>query len=199
MKDFNIKAPIVIMRSGNKTTAYDPNTNKKAIARCHPDDKYDAYLGAKIALDRLFGREPVKPEPNVTFRVLAIKGDLLGLFSKGNVYEFIDGVTKWDSGNMSCKYNSFDQFMRANSVFKDKLVELKPGDDPAEVLRDHERYNGKVVFTRDIASFTGGKIYEIVNGKVVDNDGDLLPSCIVLKNFDDVDRYFLGGVIEIKE
>lgn len=125
--------PIQINRSGNKTIAYDPNTDKKAIARCHPDDTYDEYLGAKIALDRLFGREPF-PEP---------------------------------------------------------VEEDKP-----------EYYNGKVVLTNRVfkdIGFTKGKIYEIVDGKIVSDLGETYPTVNNLKNFKDVSNYFMGDVIEIKE
>lgn len=193
MKDFKITFPISIWRSGNKTIAYDPNTDKKAISRCHPDDTYDAYLGAKIALDRLFGREPFEEPPsNVTFRVLAIENDHIGdpLFIKGEVYEFIDGFTKWKNGFESCNYESYDDFIEHNISWENKFVELKPGDDPAEVLREYERYNGKFVALRNGYDFTKGKIYEVKDGYFINDACDKYPMSRPLRDLDDLTHYF---------
>lgn len=54
---------IVITTDGKTTTAtkYDGKTVvKTAVAKCSPDDKFDFLTGAKIAFDRLIGREPVE-------------------------------------------------------------------------------------------------------------------------------------------
>lgn len=117
--------PIVIYRDGNKTVAFDKSNGKKAIARCHPDDKYDMYEGARIALDRLSGREPFEP---------------------------VQGL-----------------------------------------------YNGKVVFTQPADGFTKGRIYEIVDGKIVNDMNNMYPVIAHFEKFEDVEYYFLGGVIEIEE
>ena len=42
---------IVIDADGNKVIAYCGD--KKGVARCHPDDAFDFYIGAKLALERL--------------------------------------------------------------------------------------------------------------------------------------------------
>ena len=42
---------VVIYVDGNKVIA--SRGNKKGVARCHPDDEFDFYTGAKIALERL--------------------------------------------------------------------------------------------------------------------------------------------------
>lgn len=67
---------ILITFHGNTThatllTGYDHDTRtKSAWAKCNPDDEYDAYTGAKLALDRLFGKEApgnhLRPEPKKT-------------------------------------------------------------------------------------------------------------------------------------
>jgi hypothetical protein len=38
---------------GNKVIAVNLETGKNGIARCHPDDAFDFYIGAKLALERL--------------------------------------------------------------------------------------------------------------------------------------------------
>lgn len=67
---------ILITFHGNTThatllTGYDHDTRtKSAWAKCSPADEYDAYTGAKLALDRLFGKEApgnhLRPEPKKT-------------------------------------------------------------------------------------------------------------------------------------
>ena len=46
---------IVIERHGNKVVA--KNGTKVGVAKCAPDDDFDMYEGARIALARLFGKE----------------------------------------------------------------------------------------------------------------------------------------------
>lgn len=38
---------------GNKVIAVNLETGKQGTARCHPDDDFDFFVGAKIALERL--------------------------------------------------------------------------------------------------------------------------------------------------
>lgn len=52
-----IKETIVIYRDGNKVTALDKSTGKKAIARC-----IDFHIGAKLAFSRLMGKPEEKPQ-----------------------------------------------------------------------------------------------------------------------------------------
>jgi hypothetical protein len=42
---------VTIVANENKVTAYCDG--KKGVARCHPDDAFDFYAGAKLALERL--------------------------------------------------------------------------------------------------------------------------------------------------
>ena len=44
---------------GNKVIAVNLETGKEGIARCHPDDTFDFFVGAKLALERL--EEAEKP------------------------------------------------------------------------------------------------------------------------------------------
>jgi len=44
-------------------TGYDHDTRTKSTwAKCNPSDKYDPYEGARIALARLYGRDPFPAE-----------------------------------------------------------------------------------------------------------------------------------------
>lgn len=66
-----IKETIVICRDGNKVTAFDKSTEKKAIARCNPADEFDFHIGAKLAFSRLMG----EPEENQQDELKIVKCD----------------------------------------------------------------------------------------------------------------------------
>lgn len=46
---------ISIIREGRAIIAEDVFTGEKAVAKCHPDDKFDPRIGACIAFNRLVG------------------------------------------------------------------------------------------------------------------------------------------------
>jgi len=121
---------IVIYRKGNKVIALDKSTGKKAVAKCSPDDEFNFKTGAKLAFERL--------TRNVTFRLLCIKDDKFLGSCKGKIYEFVDGVTTWDDGGSSNEYKSFDDFKARNVMVHTYFVELKEGDDPAEILKKYD-------------------------------------------------------------
>lgn len=49
------KKTVVIKIDGNTITAY--SGKDRGMAKCSPDDEFDAYTGCRLALDRLFGKE----------------------------------------------------------------------------------------------------------------------------------------------
>lgn len=184
--------PIVIYADGRQIVALDKNTGKKGVANCHPDDKFNAYIGAKIALDRL-----VNPKPD-NFKVLAVKNSMI-CARKGNVYEFVNGVTTWSNGATSGYYESFEDFIKQNPSYAKCFVLLKDGDDPKKILEKHSFYNGRIVFTEQLPDLTKGKIYEIKDGKLTNDRGHVFPIfCRKFKTFDNVSEFFGGKVIEIR-
>lgn len=48
-----------IYKDKNRVIAVNLETGKEGVARCHPDDAFDFYTGAKLALERL--EESEKP------------------------------------------------------------------------------------------------------------------------------------------
>ena len=44
---------VIIDADGSEVIAVDLETGKRGVARCHPDDAFDFYIGAKLALERL--------------------------------------------------------------------------------------------------------------------------------------------------
>ena len=59
IKKPNDNDSIRILINGNQVIAIHMETGKKGVARCHPDDDFDFFVGAKIALERL--EEAEKP------------------------------------------------------------------------------------------------------------------------------------------
>lgn len=62
-KKYPIPATIVIRLNGDETTAtilgdeFLTGRITRTIAKRNPKDEYDAYIGARVALDRLFGKD----------------------------------------------------------------------------------------------------------------------------------------------
>lgn len=92
----------IIYVDGNKVVAYCGD--KEGVARCHPDDDFDFYVGAKLALERL--EEAEKP---------------YGWLKRGVVY-YIPSVTpatlyeshKYDTDRWD------ERFMKRGIVFRTK-------------------------------------------------------------------------------
>ena len=62
-KKYPIPATIVIRLNGDETTAtivgdeFKTSRITRSIAKRNPKDEYDAYIGARVALDRLFDKD----------------------------------------------------------------------------------------------------------------------------------------------
>lgn len=100
-KQYPIPATIVIRLNGDETTATlmgDEFRTRitRSLAKRNPKDEYDAYIGARVALDRLFGKdffeghqeddepkkakEEPKPRWKIGDKVVAVNAPILGAF-----------------------------------------------------------------------------------------------------------------------
>lgn len=61
----SINETIVIYRKENQVIALDKVSGSKAIARCHPDDEFDFYIGAKLAFERLMDVSKKEPKKEI--------------------------------------------------------------------------------------------------------------------------------------
>ena len=86
---------IVIYRDGDKVIALDKRTNKKATTRCHPDDTFDFEVGAKIAFERLLGKE----EPKLYNGKFVVIDKRAASYTNGKIYEVKDGRWICNNGN----------------------------------------------------------------------------------------------------
>jgi hypothetical protein len=75
---------IVIYRDGDNAIACNTFTDKKAVARCNPENTFDFETGARIAFERLFEKEAF-----LNTKIVFGNGDWC--FKPGRVYEIIEG------------------------------------------------------------------------------------------------------------
>lgn len=99
----------VVITTDGKTTLARLYEGKKVIdhaeAKCHPEDKFDFTIGAKLAFERLMdrGAKKEKPTPKVpkgyNGKVVCIESDLELAWTVGKIYEVVDGVITDNKGN----------------------------------------------------------------------------------------------------
>lgn len=163
---------IVITADGMKTIArlYEGEALiKTATAKCSPDDTFDFALGSNIAFIRLFVEgetKAAKPRIEVgkyyryvdEIRPFAGIIKIIGKEGREYFYDVVDGMK--DDIVWHCFYEG--------SLFESFLT-------PIDYKPEPRYYSGKVVCTHRGTDdgYTVGKIYEFVNGTVVDDDGDV--------------------------
>jgi len=93
---------IVIYQNGDKVVARNKITGKIGEAKCHPDDEFDFNIGAKLAFDRLMEVEENEKigEQYYNGKVVCTKTDDYSTdFTKGKIYNFVNGVIEDDDGD----------------------------------------------------------------------------------------------------
>lgn len=130
---------IVIYKKGNQVIALDKATGEKSIARCHPDDEFDFYIGAKLAFERLMGVSygiSVKEMREVLYKYCHGESKLCPDCALGGI-EFRCGrgvhfKTKYPDGT----YKMSDEEIRAayKTVFGDKEKE-EPKEEPQDFAK----------------------------------------------------------------
>ena len=99
---------IVIRRDGAKTIAelrHDREIIKSGTAICNASDTFDFQTGAKLAFDRLMGRDEPKPEPKPAHRFKVGDRVLHEEYGLGTIIGYLDFVpsvpylVKPDNGN----------------------------------------------------------------------------------------------------
>lgn len=163
-KEPSKKESIVIYNNGRVVTAINKNTKEKGIAKCNPKDEYDFETGAIIAFSRL------------------ILGFTVGDKVIGNDKNHYPITHKGWIGVVTS--------IRITSEFKYEIQVCKEGDNGNRLWVDcscfdlyteskneiyNKKFNMKVVCTKECEGYTLGKIYEISDGKLIDDDGDVRP------------------------
>ena len=120
--------PIVIYQNGNKVIAENKSTGEKGIAKCSPEDTFDFNIGAKIAFDRLVGRDITLLEDVKYYNGKVVCIDNKGndnIYTLGKIYQFVDGNLTDDSGfkypSPTHRVKSFDEWEAWTSA---KFIEV---------------------------------------------------------------------------
>lgn len=191
------KETIVIYRNGAETIAFEKNTGKKAVAKCHTDDTYNFEIGAKLALTRLFP-EPVREvsryaEVGEYIKIVNPVG-AMGEYKKGDIFrvkkafpptkDTIQYVKCYEHNHVIIRYEEY-------VVLENYQPEEKP----------QQYYNGKVVCIH-VSSvseglLTKGKIYEIVDGELPFDNG--VKSSLKWRTIEDMNENLESKFIELVE
>lgn len=117
------KQPVIVITSDGVTTTATQRIGKeiiaKATAKCNPVDQFSYDEGARIAFERLQGRDPfastnVEPEQKYyNGKVVCIKTDY-PWWTVGKVYNVVDGVITADDGDKYPKYG--DPYVDAEDI-----------------------------------------------------------------------------------
>lgn len=114
------KQPVIVITSDGKATTATMRQGKKVIktatATCSDKDTFDYDEGARIAFERLQGRDPFtkegkKPE-YYNGKIVCIKSDVPRFWTPGKVYEIKDGWMKDNSGITPPRISSVDEINR---------------------------------------------------------------------------------------
>lgn len=156
------KEVIVIDRNDREVIAHNKATGEKATAKCHPNDKFDFLVGAKIAFDRL------------TNTIKIVKQDKYEIGDKVKIInEWFDGCNENNCGRMN-KWLGKTMTIRDIDCDGDYRME----EDKSDNLTDGWCWNsfcieGKVVDTTEPKSEPKPEPKKLYNGKVVCTDNGL--------------------------
>lgn len=98
---------VTIYAEDRKVIAVDKASGKTGVARCHPDDKFDFYLGAEIALERL--KEQCKEPELYSGEIVCTKVVGCGL-TAGKIYTVKDGKFVDDDGDIHGRIYPYTSF-----------------------------------------------------------------------------------------
>lgn len=102
--------PVIVITSDGVTTTATRRIGKTiqatATAKCNPGDRFDFEEGARIAFERLCGRDPFPEKPESTATPEAYNGRMICVESScpwwivGKIYEVVDGRITADNGDV---------------------------------------------------------------------------------------------------
>ena len=194
---------IVIYRNDSETIALDKSTGKKAVAKCSPQDEYDLYTGAKLALERLCdnGVREVKRKAKAGEYVKVVNrvknslddyenGDILKITALDNVIGDIGDGEVARYGEKLGQYLCDSEYV--------VLEGYQPEEEPEQY------YNGKVVCVNNCANtnkYTVGKAYTFKDGIMQNpDDGITIPDKRhAFHNFNEFDRWTGSIFVELVE
>lgn len=118
---------IIIYRKDNEVIALDKTTGKMNKAICSPEDTFDFYTGASLAITRLINDEPVPVSKKVkkyyNGEIVCVSAQASNL-TRGKIYKVKNGQFRDDHGNIhGCTY-PYINFNDLNSQHISEFVEV---------------------------------------------------------------------------
>ena len=195
----------IVITSDGKTTLARLYEGKKVVksaeAYCSPDDEFNFIRGARIAFERLMEEKPKYREVHRRakvgeyVRLVAEYGDGRGGYSEEaydrcGIYqvEAVDGLAEIRSkqGTLLCFYDN--EYVVLEGYKPEDKPEAKP-----------KYYSGKLVCVKSLYRWwTEGKVYEVVNGKVFDDECSERERILDVADMNDK-MYDCARFIELKE
>lgn len=171
---------IVIYRKDCEVIAVDKTTGDKAIARCNPADEYDFHIGAKLAFDRLMNGN----KENITVEDMRKR-----LESYCDRRSCSDCKLKSQTYRCGCGAHFMTKDKAGNYTMSNREIK-----DAYNIVfgTAQKLYNGKIVFTKGDDIFKTGHIYEVNDGRISTEYGQI-PEEEPFKDIEDVKDYFTGN------
>lgn len=116
---------IVIYRNGDKVVARNKIAGKIGEAKCHPNDKFDFSIGARLAFDRLMSDEE---DEKIEDREQYYNGKVVCIsrvpgFTIGKIYEFVNGRVADDDQEIR-PFKWYDGIKDITTAYERGFIEL---------------------------------------------------------------------------
>lgn len=200
----NMDEKIVVLRNGKTVTATKYADGKKvnsATAKCHPDDKFNFNVGAKIAVGRLVGKNNNTDEKTVDKTLEDAKEELKQKIDKlrEEFCPHLDFIScSWDyfkkgKSQVKVTYKNIESFLW---VAEDKRIKWCNGDNAMEPVLKRRFSTTSEIYI----SYNNGMRFstsQLKNRVVVDWDKilPLLPKRIVYSNDFSWDKFLNGEIV----
>ena len=96
--------PVIVITSDGVTTTATRRIGKAiqatATAKCNPGDRFDCDEGARIAFERLCGRDPFPEKPKAYNGRMICAESPYPWWTVGKIYEVVDGRITADDGDV---------------------------------------------------------------------------------------------------
>ena len=174
------KETIVIYRDGNEVIALNKKTKEKAVAKCNPSDEFDFKIGAGLAFDRLMNKFRVgdwvigndKADSHYAITTKGWVGRVASIPYEGTIRV----CTEDDDYGFTVDSDCFDYYIKS-----EKSEKSEP-----------KKYTGKVVCIKKGLGFTAGKIYDVKDGIIRDDRGEIRLSGDI-ESLEWLNKYICGG------
>lgn len=105
----------------NLIRAKETDTGKRAVAKCHPGDKFDFKTGALLACERVLTEE----KPELWSGIVICTYGIPGRTTTGRLYHVKNGVLRFDNGDLTQAHKDATSFEDFAKYFTSKFIEYK--------------------------------------------------------------------------